>query len=110
MSNGTLKDLAIAEVQLTSTSKVKKNARRKYVKKHTVSLINNATLRLKLFELFDLWDTNNNDELDIHEVILGLHICGVQVKETKKICMLMYEISQKNQTKSHLDHLNGKCN
>ena len=41
-------------------------------------------------------DTNNDEELDIHEV--GMYISGIKIANTKKICTMIYDISEKNQT------------
>ena len=98
-SSNELKKFAEEEIQLSAISQIKLETNNNKSKKISTSIcINEAKLHLKLLELFDAWNTNNDEELDIHEVVIGMYISGIKIANTKKICTMIYDISEKNQT------------
>ena len=98
-SSNELKKFAEEEIQLSAISQIKLETNNNTSKKKSTSIcIDEAKLHLKLLELFDAWNTNNDEELDIHEVVIGMYISGIKIANTKKICTMIYDISEKNQT------------
>ena len=83
-SSNELKKFAEEEIQLSAISQIKLETNNNKSKKISTSIcINEAKLHLRLLELFDAWNTNNDEELDIHEVVIGMYISGIKIANTK---------------------------
>ena len=58
----------------------------------TPILVDKAKIQLELLQLFDSWDVDNNNVLDVHEIIFGLHIAGIKTNP-KQLTQSIYDIS-----------------
>ena len=58
----------------------------------TRQLVEDAKVRLRLLELFELWDKDGNNVLDVSEIVWGMTIAGLKC-EAASLVAAIYEIS-----------------
>ena len=59
----------------------------------TRHLVEDAKVRLRLLELFDLWDKKGNNVLDVSEIVWGMTIAGLKC-DAASLVAAIYEISR----------------